>query len=303
MSIYTTELKQWKNSMGQKINRMIPLIVSMEPVDPILFYAVAVIDWVVTSSYIVVSLFKSKYFFIGNKDDWRFRIIAFFFTYQGQGYATIRNHSSQHAYSDYFRRSRYYDQLRTSLDALFFILKENEQEKHFVQCSWSVNQCAVIEMTNSLFGTPVSGSYEHDWLLVKIRWSKRILHTESLSEISMHSLIYRFARNLSLILLFWVVTWHLSIVNEAKATKPRCWYLIKPRFFFTSIFCESTALIITATFNGVMDRGSHNAHPCEEKPHNSPLIDTAVELPSVAVFHTAVLKRLTVIVLNGRRYE
>ena len=60
------------------------------------------------------------------KDDRRFGIIEFFFTHQGQGNAAIRNHPSQRAYSDFFRRSKYHDRSRTPLDSLFFILEKNQ---------------------------------------------------------------------------------------------------------------------------------------------------------------------------------
>lgn len=107
-------------------------------------------------SYFVQYLFKN------DKNDRRFGIIELFLTHEQCGYAVIQHYPPQHLYSDCFKRSKYYDLLIAPLDCLFFILEKQYRQRDLVRTSWIVNHCIVIEMTNSLFVTPISTYDEHD---------------------------------------------------------------------------------------------------------------------------------------------
>ena len=103
-----------------------------------------------------------QYLFENDANDRRFGSIELFFTYEQRGYAIVQHHPCQHLYSDCFKRSRYYGLLTAPLDSLFFILEKQCRQRDLLQTSWIVNHCIVIEMTSSLFVTPISTYDEHD---------------------------------------------------------------------------------------------------------------------------------------------
>lgn len=92
----------------------------------------------------------------------RFGSIHYFFIHQQRGYAIIGRHSVKHAYSDFFKASKYYDLLKDPLNVLFFVLEKYSQRIDLVQTHCITNHCIVIDTNDSFVVTPVSNHNEHD---------------------------------------------------------------------------------------------------------------------------------------------
>lgn len=102
-----------------------------------------------------------QYSFNDNVQEKRFGIIELFFTCNGSGYAVIKFHRVKELFSNFVKRSSYYQLLKKPIDSLYFVLEKKHYQVDVVLVEQIVNHCIVVEKENYLFVTNILSYDEH----------------------------------------------------------------------------------------------------------------------------------------------
>lgn len=109
-----------------------------------------------TISYFVKYLFRSNVF--------EFGVIEVFFEYQQRTYALVNRFQVVNAFSDYLKKSRYYELLKQPLDNIFFVL-EKTNDNRIVLAEKIEKHMIIFENipeVGFISATPMSSTTEHD---------------------------------------------------------------------------------------------------------------------------------------------
>ena len=90
-------------------------------------------------------------------------IVLFYSTNNGtKSFALIDRYPQKRAFSDHFKKSKYYPRLRAPLDSLFFVLENYSTSRDIVSTDSILKHCIVFQQEDCKLVTPVSTYDEHD---------------------------------------------------------------------------------------------------------------------------------------------
>jgi hypothetical protein len=90
-------------------------------------------------------------------------IVLFYSTNNGtKSFALIDRYRPKRAFSDHFKKSKYYSRLKAPLDSLFFVLENSSTSRDIIRTDFIVKHCIVFQQDDCKIVTPVSTYDEHD---------------------------------------------------------------------------------------------------------------------------------------------